>query len=136
MPVASANITLTLRRRKSGFRITTFLAEDMNNAYALAQILLASETYGRCYIVGSSWDNAELFVMGLDKVSRPVEEPEVQQLPPHQIHVQVVAPAQPAFTPQPYEAPTQYSRYGAPPPMPSRMLALPPRGGSDGGNRG
>lgn len=140
MPVASANITLTLRRRKSGWRVTTFLAEDLNNAHALAQILLASETYGRCYIVGSSWDNAELFVMGLNQVARPTEEQEVQQLPPHHVQVQVVDPyaqrVQPAFTQQEYGAPTQHSRYGSPPPLPTRMLALPPRGGSSEGNRG
>lgn len=78
-------VTVTLRKVSTGYKILAFYTEDMNGAYAMAQVLIASPSYNRCYAVATGWEGNVLFeVRGAS-----------------QAHPQAVVPQMQAYVPSP-----------------------------------
>lgn len=138
----TTNVTLTLRKRSSGYRVTTFQAEDFNHAHALAGILIASDVYGRCFVRATDWQGNELFVLGLDKAAADrLQEPAPQALPTYQpatlraaVRNPYGAAVQDAEVFEVEEPASQFARYGVPPVPTGSRFRLPPAGGNGNGN--
>lgn len=100
MKAPSNTITVTLRRRASGYRASAFIAESLDWAHALASAVLASPAFGDYFAVATDWTGREMFTIGL---AVPMQAaPQVQQ-------AAAWSPAQPYHQPQlpAYQAPQQ-----------------------------
>lgn len=57
-------VTLTIRRRSSGYKVAALAVDSLDHAWALANIIVRSPEYARCFVVGVGWDGAEVFSVG------------------------------------------------------------------------
>jgi hypothetical protein len=99
------SITVTIRKRSSGYKIVAFACDSHEHAYAIACILARSAEYQRCFLVGTAMGD-EVFVVGAPSAmmaqSPPACAPPGPALPPY-------APPQYGYMPQhPYPA-TRYA---------------------------
>lgn len=90
-------VTVAIRKIQTGHRVFVFGMEDMNHAYSVAKILIASPAYAHCYAVGTSWNGDTLFNV----------QPEAQHPAPYQ----APQPAQLPYYPPPQHAYPQHQGY-------------------------
>src|SRR4051812_31465132 len=58
-------VTLTIRKRSSGYRLAALACDSLEHAWSIANVLVRSPEYSRCFIVAVHWDGSELFSVGL-----------------------------------------------------------------------
>lgn len=102
------SITVTLRKVSTGYKILAFCTDDMNGAYAMSQVLIASPAYSRCYAVATGWEGNVLF-----EVRGAVQtHPQAMVAAPQPTHGYTLPPASPTH-PQPQHYAQQQHGYRA-----------------------
>lgn len=121
-------ITVTLRKRDTGWKVWSYATDDANGAKTSAQILVDSSTFRNCYAVAVDWQGDIMFECRPGEVGGEFVVP---QAVPH-VHVPMAAPVvqqlpQPQYGSYgtPGVAPAAPSGYGAPP-TPTHGYGAPP----------
>lgn len=60
----SSTVTLTIRKRSTGYKIAALGVESLDHAWTIANVLVRSSEYARCFVVALNWDGSELFSVG------------------------------------------------------------------------
>lgn len=113
-------ITVTLRKRDTGYKVWAFCTDDMNGARTAAQILVDSPTFRHCFAVATDWQGDMMFECRPSGTSAPqvVQVPQYPQaaLPTHGYGPAPQLPRTGSYgTQSGYGAAPSRSGYGAPP---------------------
>lgn len=109
------NITVSLRKVSTGYRVTQFAMDDLDHAYSIATVLLRSQEYSRCFAIALSWQGDQVFHLTPEQVTQG-PAPYCAPIPP-----QAHGYAPPGYAPQPQYPPAlpqyaqPYPQQGYPP---------------------
>lgn len=120
-------ITVTIRKVSSGYKVTSFAGEDLNQLYSISKVLMKSTEYARCYCVALDWQGEQLFeVRPEQSAPAPYQAPVPQHHQPHPQmnnygyqHTPQLPPQQQAYYPPPQQQmpQRQYMQYAEAPPQ-------------------
>lgn len=124
-------ITVTLRKRDTGWRVWAFQSENLDWARAAAQILVDSPTFRHCYAVATDWNGDIMFECRPQEVAPPPAP--VPRMPPPQraygyAQMQAAPVPPPSVQERMMSRPSlsqSYPSYG-PPPVPSEEIVVYP----------
>lgn len=84
-----AAVTVTVRKRSSGYRLFACAVDSLEHAHTLANLIARSVEYARCFVTATDQFGNELFSVGLNS---PVVAPQQSYAPTY-------APALPHYAP-------------------------------------
>jgi len=115
-------VTLTIRKRSTGYKVAALAVDSLEHAWTIANLLVRSPEYSRCFVVGTNWTGDEIFTVGFSPA--PAYSPHSYAAPTNAPSLrQSSSPPAHAYTRDAYAAEVvdaETSRYG---------FRLPPRRG-------
>ena len=104
-------ITVSIRKRSTGSLVTRFTGDDMNHLHFIARMIVTSDAYNQCYVVGTDQSGNEIFTAhapGAGPAAPPAHYPPPQSpYPQAPVHVppQPLPPYQAEYRQVPTTAP-------------------------------